>query len=155
MAWNAGIFYFTNKQEKPMSVRAVINTLPQYFTEADVNEPEEDSEDGFDFESSDFEHCCGATEIGGFSLGGDLFDNEEHFPKAGKEAAVKALKDFSYPDKGFAICSVNDYQEVIAEALIEAGWHLICAFRNPRTGNRVRMYGKFLNQPRSKPVRKR
>jgi hypothetical protein len=149
-----------------MGVRAVINPMPVLFLDKDVHKlkpvEEEEAEPTVSFpdgiETS--EYCCGIVKLGHAVMddadGGYDEDAEAIFPrfkKAFKEAVKAELDNCRL--KGLCLYTLIDNQVVEAEGLKELGFLVMAEFRNPNSGNRVTLYGKLLNQPRDKPVRKK
>ena len=140
-----------------MTVAAKINKLPVLVTDADVNELEEEDEAEYEveFESNEFELCCGVVEVGHAKVRDvNSYGRTKHIGPEHKAAFVEALKDlpYEYDAKGLAIYTLTDNQTVEAEALVEAGFEVMAIFKNPNSGNRITMYGLLMNQPRAKPV---
>lgn len=151
-----------------MTVSAKINTLPVYCTDDDVNRFSDNDDanvsvtfgDPADNEHS-FPFCCAIGVIGGcvVDLDGQEFEN---VPSQFKEDFRDALKgrlsqcgpyEINYKNYGLVMYSLTDDQKVEREVLEEEGWKIMSILRNPKTGNRVTLWGILQNQPSKQPVK--
>jgi hypothetical protein len=81
-----------------------------------------------------FEHCCGATEIGGF--GWDVTVDP------GQDLLNDLLAEARAANKGFAICTTVRNQTAAVMRLKAQKFRVLATFNNPNTGNAVTLWGR-------------
>lgn len=145
-----------------MSVTASINPLPVYVTDADVNRVAPKKEEDWVVNFGDpndsveeFPFCCAIGVIGhAIATEGDYDREIESLTPQHGEAFLKAMKEevAGRSREGLILYTVTDNQVVERAGLEAVGFQIMAVFKNPKTGNRITLYGLLVNQPRSRPV---